>query len=240
MSYRVAAIGALLTFLLGLTLASVTEMKVFLPALLVGAKVTIQVAVLSSVIFFILSILSGVGKTSEIAPIRWLSTVYIEIFRGTSLLVQLFWLFFVLPEFGVVLSPFVAGVLGVGLNMGAYGGEVIKGAILAVPKGQYEASKALNMPRLTMLRRIVIPQALVVAMPSMTNLTIELLKATSLVSAVTLVDITFASVLQNQLHFRTVEIFSVTLILFYCFSQLIRFGAGSLEARVKRHMEKVV
>lgn len=229
---------ALIAFLVGLSVATFAEMRIFLPALLRGAVVTLQVSVLAALIFYCASFIAGIGKRSKNRLVRWVSVVYVEVFRGTSLLVQLFWLFFVLPEFGIVLSPMVAGVLGVGLNFGAYGAEIVRGAITAVPKGQWEASTALSIPKWKRMVRIVIPQAVAIMIPGMGNLTIEMVKATAVVSAVTLVDITYASVQQNQLHFRTIEIFMVTLLLYYCFSQIIRFSAGMLEERAKRHLKR--
>lgn len=238
MSGRVAAIAALIAFLVGMSFATFSELRVFLPALLRGAVVTLQVSVLSVIVFYISAVLAGLGKISPFAPIRWLSIVYIEVFRGTSLLVQLFWFFFVLPEFGITLSPMMAGVIGIGLNFGAYGAEVVRGAIISVPRGQWEAATALNMPAWKRTMRIVLPQALIVMIPGISNLTIEMIKATALVSAVTLVDITYASVQQNQIHYRTMEIFLVTLLLYYCFAQLVRFGAGMLEERAMRHLRR--
>lgn len=238
MSGRVAAIAALIAFLVGMSFATFSELRVFLPALLRGAVVTVQVSVLSVILFYISAVLAGLGKISPFAPVRWLSIVYIEVFRGTSLLVQLFWFFFVLPEFGITLSPMEAGVIGIGLNFGAYGAEVVRGAIVSVPRGQWEAATALNMPAWKRTMRIVLPQALIVMIPGMSNLTIEMIKATALVSAVTLVDITYASVQQNQIHYRTIEIFLVTLLLYYCLAQLVRFGAGMLEERAMRHLRR--
>ncbi|MDA7981423.1 MAG: ectoine/hydroxyectoine ABC transporter permease subunit EhuC [Alphaproteobacteria bacterium] len=238
MSRRLAAVLVLLGFLAGLAIATFSEYRIFLPALLRGAVVTVKVGVLSIALFYAMAFIAGIGRLNKNRIIRYTATVYIEVFRGTSLLVILFWLFFVLPEFGVILSPLAAAVLGMGLNYGAYGAEVVRGAILAVPRGQYEASLALNMtPRKQMLR-VVLPQAVLVTIPGLSNLTIELIKATALVSAVTLVDITFASVQQNQIHLRTIDIFVITLLLYYCLAQFVRFGGGMLEARASRHLAK--
>ena len=238
MAGRIVAVVALTAFLCGLSFATFSELRIFLPAMLRGAVVTLQVSLLSAVLFVVMSFLAGIAKDSGSRPVRWLAIAYIEVFRGTSLLVQLFWLYFVLPEFGIVLSPMMAGVLGVGLNFGAYGAEIVRGAMLAVPGGQQEASVALNLSDRACLFRIVIPQAVVVMIPGMTNLTIELIKATALVSAVTLVDITYASVQQNQLHYRTLEIFAITVMLYYCFAQFVRFGGSALEDRFSRHLRK--
>lgn len=238
MAGRIVAVFALTGFLVGLSFATFSEMRIFLPAMLRGAVVTLQVSILSALLFFVMSFVAGIAKDSRVVPVRWTATVYIEVFRGTSLLVQLFWLYFVLPEFGVVLSPMTAGVLGVGLNFGAYGAEIVRGAVAAVPRGQLEASVALNLPEWKHLVRIVIPQAVIVMTPGMTNLTIELIKATALVSAVTLVDITYASVQQNQLHYRTLEIFAITVMLYYCFAQFVRFAGSTLEDRFSRHLRR--
>ncbi len=236
MTGRLAAVAALTAFLLGITVATFADVRIFLPSLLQGAAVTVQVATLSFALMLAAALIAGTAKISPFAAVRWVAIGYIEIFRGTSLLVQLFWFYFVMPEFGITLSAMVAGVLGIGLNFGAYGAEIVRGAIKSVPRGQLEAAAALNMTPLHRLTRIVMPQAMVIMVPPMGNLTIEMVKATSVISAVTLVDITYASVQQNQLHYRTIEIFMVTLALYYCFSQLIRFSLSLLEERATRHL----
>ena len=225
-------------FLIGLSIATFSELRVFLPSILEGAVITLQVSVLSIILFLALSFLAGVGRSHGGSVVRWVSIVYIEVFRGTSLLVILFWMFFVLPEFGVFLTPMVAGVLGIGMNFGAYGAEVVRGAISAVPRGQTEASVALNISPYRRMTRIIIPQAVAITIPGLANLTIELIKATALVSAVTLADITYAAVQQNQLYFRTIEIFGITLMLYYIFSQFVRFGCEWLEEYYTRHLNR--
>ena len=238
MTRRIVALAFLIAFLAGMVVATFSELRIFLPALLKGAVVTIEVSVLAFLLMTVSAFAAGTAKTSPWRPVRWVATSYIEVFRGTSLLVQLFWFYFVLPEFGLTLPALLAGVLGVGLNFGAYGAEIVRGAIQSVPKGQWEAATALNMSPFRRLTRIILPQSLVVVVPPFGNLTIEMVKATSVVSAVTLVDITYASVQQNQLYYRTIEIFFVTLMLYYCFSQLIRFSLGMLEERSTRYLAR--
>lgn len=227
---------AIIAFIAGLAVATFSELRVFLPALLRGAVVTVEIGALSILLFLFMSFLAGTMRAFGSRYVKWIAVTYIEVFRGTSLLVILFWLFFVLPEFGVLLSPELAAILGVGLNFGAYGAEVVRGAILSVPRGQSEACDALNISDFRRITRIIIPQAVVITIPGLNNLTIELIKATALVSAVTLTDITYASVQQNQLHYRTLEIFAVAVILYYCLSQLVRFSGGALEDRFSRHL----
>lgn len=238
MTSRIAIVSALAAFLVGLSVATFAELRVFLPAILKGAVVTIEISILSIILFLFMSLIAGIGRSQGGRVVRWISIGYIEVFRGTSLLVILFWFFFVLPEFGVTFSPVVAAVLGVGLNFGAYGAEVVRGAITAVPRGQTEATIALNMSAYRRMTRIILPQAIAIMIPGLGNLTIELIKATAVVSAVTLVDITYASVQQNQLHFRTIEIFAITLMLYYCFAQFVRFGADALEEHYTRHLAR--
>lgn len=232
---RISALVGAIAFLVGLAFATFSDLKLFLPALLTGLVVTLKVSALSFALFLVCSLLAALGRTSGNLTVRLLSGVYIEIFRGTSLLVQLFWLFFVLPEFGLVLTPITAAVLGIGLNFGAYGAEVVRGAILSVPRGQTEACIALNMQEWKRLFRVVLPQAFAIMVPGMTNLTIELVKATAMVSAVTLVDITSAAVKQNLIHYRTVEIFLITMLLYYCLCQVVRYGSKLLEGHVSRY-----
>src|SRR5690606_18739516 len=144
------------------------------------ARVTAELALASTVHGGLLAFAAGIGKLSKVAPLRWLSVVYIEIFRGTSLLVQMFWLFFALPLLGVRLEPTTAGILALSLNIGAYGAEVVRGAILAVDPKQYEAATAVNFgPRYT-LWQIILPQALVEMMPPFGNLVVQNLKDTAL------------------------------------------------------------
>lgn len=237
---RVAIVSALIAFLVGLSAATFSELRIFLPALLNGAVVTAQVSVLSIMLFIFMSFIAGIGRARGKTAIRWISTIYIEVFRGTSLLVILFWMFFVMPEFGITLTPLVAGVAAIGLNFGAYGAEVVRGAIGAVPKGQTEATIALNISPYRRMTRIILPQAVAITIPGLSNLTIELIKASALVSAVTLVDITYAAVQQNQLHYRTVEIFFIVVLLYYCLAQFVRFGGEALEEHYTRHLNKRV
>ena len=235
---RVAIVSALIAFLIGLFVATFAEFRVFLPPILQGAVVTAQVSILSIVLFLFLSLIAGIGRAYGGQAVRWISIVYIEVFRGTSLLVILFWMFFVMPEFGIVLSPMVAGVVGIGLNFGAYGAEVVRGAFAAVPRGQTEATIALNMTSFHRMTRIILPQAVAIMIPGLNNLTIELIKSTALVSAVTLADITYAAVEQNKLYFRTFEIFAIIVMLYYCLAQFIRFGGAALEEYFTRHVSK--
>jgi len=207
-----------------------------LPLLIQGAWVTLQVTFFGSLLAIAAAILAALGRMSPWRGLRWFSIAYIEVFRGTSLLVQLFWLFFVLPlpPFNIELSSYSVAIVGLGLHIGAYGAEVMRGAISSVAKGQYEASTALNFSAYTRFRRIILPQALLAAIPPGTNLLIELLKNTSLVSLITLSDLSFRARQLDQATFQTLEIFSLALVMYFIMAQAINLGMRALERRLAR------
>src|SRR5690554_6645753 len=205
-----------------------------MPALLRGAGVSLQLALYSTLIGAVLAFASGIGKLSRIAPVRWLSTVYVEIFRGTSLMVQMFWLFFALPIIGIRLDPMVAGVTAPSVKIGAYGAEVIRGALQAVPAGQREAVTALNMDSRHALWHVYIPQALPEMMPTFGNLVVQNLKNTALASLITLTDLTFAAQNLRNLTFQTVPIYTMTLIMYFVMSLILIALMNMLERVIRR------
>lgn len=215
-------------------------MTELLPLLLEGMLLTVRITCLASLLAIALAVLAALAKVSPWRGLRWVANAYIEVFRGTSLLVQLFWLFFVLPlpPFNVTLTPFLVAVLGLGLNIGAYGAEVMRGALMAVPRGQLEAAIALNIPPLHRFLDIVLPQALAKAIPPATNLLIELLKGTSLVSLITLADLTFRANQLVQATFRTTEIFSLALLIYFLLAQSINLLMRRLDRRLNRGLRK--
>lgn len=202
-----------------------------LPTLLRGLSTTISLTFWGALLALAVAIFTGVLRASENRFLRSVSGMYVEVFRGTSVLVQLFWIYFVLPlePFNISISAFQAGVVALGLNVGAYGAEVVRGAIQAIPRGQIEASIALNMPRTLMMRRVILPQALVRILPPFGNLLIELLKATSLVSLITLSDITFQALTLRQSVGRTTEVFILVLIIYFLIAYPLTLGVRWLE-----------
>lgn len=219
-------------------LASLGSLSDLLPELLRGTWITLQVAAGGSVVALAAALLAAISRLYGPAPLRWLAAVYVETFRGTSALVQLFWLFFVLPHFGIMLEPLTVGIVALGLNVGAYGAEVVRGAIGSVAPGQWEAATALNLSRAQALRRIVLPQAFVAMIPPWGNLLIELLKATSLVSLITLSDLAFKAQQLNQNTLRTVEVFGTVLLMYLAMSLLITAGTRALERRAARGLRR--
>lgn len=215
-----------------------SDLNELLPLMLKGTLVTIQIALISILLAIVMA---GVATALRAAPyraVRWAGNVYVEVFRGTSLLVQLFWLFFVLPlpPFNLQLTPFTVAIVGLGLHYGAYGSEILRGALRSVPGGQYEAALALNMPAAVRLRRVVLPQAMINALPPATNLMIELLKGTSLVSLITLSDLTFRARQLDEATFKTAEVFGLTLLIYFVLAQVIVAVMRVFERRVSSHV----
>ncbi|WP_173931798.1 ectoine/hydroxyectoine ABC transporter permease subunit EhuC [Chelativorans sp. Marseille-P2723] len=234
MQLRQLAVCAIVFFTAGLVVSSFAGFREFIPGLLEGAWVTVQITAGGAILAVAMALFAAMARMYGPAPLRWLAVAYIEVFRGTSALVQLFWLFFVLPHFGITLEPITVAVTALGLNIGAYGAEVVRGAVNAVPRGQWEATIALNMPRHLALRRIILPQAFLAMIPPWGNLFIELLKATALVSLITISDLTFRAQQMNQTTFRTVEIFTIVLIMYLAISILITVGMRTLERYASR------
>ncbi|MGE8656288.1 MAG: ectoine/hydroxyectoine ABC transporter permease subunit EhuC [Achromobacter sp.] len=203
------------------------------PPLLQGLAVTLEIMAGAVVLAVPLALAAGVGRLATLRPVRWLASIYVEVFRGTSALVQLFWFYFVLPLFGVQLPAMLVGIVVLALNAGAYGAEVVRGAIRAVPPGQREAGVALNLTRGQIMRRIVVPQAIPAMLPPAGNLLIELLKNTALVSLITITDLTFRGQLLRSETLRTTEIFTLMLLLYFAVALLITAGVRLLERRVR-------
>lgn len=207
------------------------------PRLLGGAWITVQQTVLAAIVAVIIALVMGIARLSQHGIIRGTATIYIEIFRGTSLLVQLFWIFFVLPLFGITLEKFTAGFMAVGMNLGAYGAEVVRGAIQSVPRGQYEAALALNMSPTQRMRRIILPQAVLIMLPPWGNLFIELLKGTALVALISVSDLMFEAKQINGYTFLSAEAFGTALILYYVMARFaVTPGMRWLERYTARRM----
>lgn len=203
-----------------------------------GIWVTLQVTFYAALLGTSLSIVSGLAGLSPFRAVRWANRVYVDFFRGTSAIVQLYWIFFALPLFGPTLSPLVAGVVTLGLNMGSYGSEVVRGAVQAVPRGQTEASIALNLTSFHRMRYVIFPQATVAMLPPYGNLLIELLKASALVSLITLSDITFeAQKLRVNGTASTLTLYGLALVLYFVLAQVIAALVRLAETTLSRGLE---
>jgi polar amino acid transport system permease protein len=193
----------------------------YLQVLASGVGVTVEVTVFGIALTIVASFLGGLGRLSDSSWVRFVAGAYIEVFRGTSALVQLFWIFYALPLAGIQLTPMVAGIVALGLNVGAYGAEVVRAGILAVPRGQVEAGIALNLSRLDRFRFIVLRQSLPLMIGPFTNLFISLLKGTALVSLITLADLAFRSQLLREQTGRSSLVLGLTLLIYLVLSVVI-------------------
>ena len=204
----------------------------FLPVLLRGAAVTLEVTSASACIAFLLAMLVGTARVSQVAALRGIAKAYIEILRGTSALIQLFYLFFILPVLGIDTSPMEAAALGLGLTFSAYGAEIFRAGILGVDQGQWDAARALGMPHGVAFRRIILPQAFATMLAPFGNLLVELLKSTSLVSLITLSDLTFSGAQVITSTGKPGQTWGVVLLLYFLMCFPLARAVRSLEKRV--------
>lgn len=202
-----------------------------LPLLLRGMWVTVQLTVCGAVLALVLALAAGLMEVSQRGILRAVGRAYVEFFRGTATLVLMYWLFFALPLVGFQLAAMFAGVLALGLNIGAYGAEVVRGAIKAVPRTQLEATVALNMTRFQRMRLVVLPQAVAMMLPSFGNLLIELLKGTAVVSLISLTDLTFRAQQVRGATGETAVAFGLALIMYFVIAQVLTFGVRLAERR---------
>jgi len=212
----------------------------YLTPLMEGAWVTVQLTLYSTVLGAVLAFAAGIGKLSPNWAIKSVAIAYIEVFRGTSLLVQLFWLYFALPLAGTAvgidlrLPPVLAGVLALGLNIGAYGAEVVRGAIQSVHTDQHEAARALNFTPRQTLWGITIPQAVPEMMPSFGNLAVQNLKDTALVSLISLGDLTFRAEQIRNFTQDSTTIYTMLLLTYFGMALVVTAAMRLLERYVTR------
>ncbi len=211
----------------------------YVSLMLQGVLVTIGLTLMGSALALVMAFVAGLGRLSRFFAVRALATAYIEFFRGTSIFVQLFWAYFVLPLLGLELTPLQAGVLALGLNVGAYGAEVVRGAVQSIGKEQYEACVALNLGRWQAMRHVILPQAFLLMLPTFGNNAIELLKATSIVSLISLADLTFQAQVVRAQTGNTLVPFTTILIGYFVLAMLISWGVRSLERRLSRGIDGV-
>ncbi len=181
----------------------------YLPDLLRGALISVELTVCVMLLSLVFGLVLAIAKLGQSAILRVPASIYIEVVRGTPALLQLFYIYFVLPSFGLRFDPFAAGVAGLTINYSAYLAEVYRAGIEAVPHGQVEAARALGMSRRTMLRIIVLPQAIRIVVPPLGNYFISLFKDTSLVSIVTLKELMFTGQIIASMNFQYFTVFTI-------------------------------
>jgi polar amino acid transport system permease protein len=202
-----------------------------------GLAVTVEATVLGSVLALALSFVFGFMANSRPVLVRGASRVVVEFFRGTSLYVQLFWLYYAFPLLtGYQLTPLLCGVVAFGMNYGAYGSEVVRGALNAVPRAQWEAAVALNMTPAQRMRRVILPQAWAQMIPPFTNLLIQLLKCTPLLWLISAADLTTVVQQMRDRTGATTWAYLTLLVMYFVLAYALTLGMNALERHAKRRL----
>jgi len=203
----------------------------FLPILLKGAVVTVEVTVLS----FLLSSILGLGfalmKLSRVRAVSTLGSSIVNLIRGLSIIVQLFYIYFVLPDIGIHLTAFQAGVIGLGIAYSAYQAENFRAGIEAVDPGQREAAQAMGMRAPLIMRRVILPQAFRIALPPYGNTLVMMLKDSSLVSTITVAEMTRAGQLIASSTFQNMTVYTLVALLYLLMSLPLVYMLRRVEVR---------
>jgi polar amino acid transport system permease protein len=202
--------------------------------ILSGTIVSLRVFALSVVFAAAIALPLGIMRQSRNAVVRNIALCWVEFFRGISTVVQLFWLYFALPFFGISLGAETAAVIGLGLVHGAYGSEIIRGAMQAIGRDQWEAATALGFSRRTTLLSIILPQAFVAMLPPLGNSLVLLLKGTSIASIITVPELTFQSTLVVTRTLAVVPIFACVLFIYYAIAMAVTSAVRLVEHKFGR------
>jgi polar amino acid transport system substrate-binding protein len=212
------------------SVSTLRNWRIYLPLLLKGALVTVEISILAMALAIVCGLALALLRLYGIAPLRWLAVAYIEVIRGTPLLIQLYLIYYGLPNVGIKLNAFVAAVLGLGLNYAAYEAENYRAGIQAVPRGQMEAALSIGMSRWLALRAVILPQAIRIVIPPVTNDFIALFKDSSLVSVITMVELTKV---YGMLALTTYDFMGLGLV-----TAAIYFGLSYPVSLFAKHLER--
>lgn len=204
----------------------------FLPFLLTGALVTIEISVLATALGLVLGLIAALARMSPFKPIRWVADFYVWSIRGTPVLVQLFIVYFGLPQIGIELGAMLAAVLALGANTGAYVAEILRGGILAVPAGQIEAAESLGMSSAKVMRRIILPQAFRLSIPALGNQAVSMLKESSLASLVTVNELMMVSQRFAATNYAYMEFYIVAAVIYLVMTTGMSWILGKIEFRM--------
>lgn len=215
------------------TLFNFSGAEEYLPDLLLGALVSVELTLTVMALSLVFGLIIALARLTRFRAVRVVATVYIEIIRGTPALLQLFYIYFVLPAFGVKLPAFTAGVIGLTLNYSAYLSEVYRAGIQAVAKGQLEAAQSLGMSRTLMMRLVILPQAIRIVVPPLGNYFISLFKDTALASLITVRELIFTGQIIAATNFQYFAIFTIIGVIYLMLSYPGSLGVQYLERRMK-------
>jgi cystine transport system permease protein len=208
------------------------------PMLVATVTKTIPLTAVSFVLGLVIALVVALARLSSIGPLSAVARVYVSLIRGTPLLVQLFIVFYALPQIGIVIDPFPAAVLAFSLNVGGYAAEVIRAAILSIPKGQWEASETIGMGYPTTLQRVILPQAARVAVPPLSNTLISLVKDTSLASTILVTELLRVAQLAAAPTFDFFALYGVAAVYYWVICLILSFAQNRLEARLERYVAR--
>lgn len=207
---------------------------VYVPGFLHASWLVFSITILVIVVSWICGLAAALGKTANFAPVRWLATFYVWFIRGTPTLIQVFIVYFGFPQLGWKLSPFVAGVLALGVNSGAYVAEIIRAGLTAIPKGQMESAMALGISRRKTMTTIILPQVFRIILPPLTNEAITCLKNTSLLSTITVMELTLYSQVLIATTFRPFQFYIATAVIYLIMTTVLSQLSAYLERRNMR------
>jgi polar amino acid transport system permease protein len=205
-----------------------------LPTLLEGVKITILATILGSVLAAVVGLVLAILRRSRFLPVRAATSFFIEFVRGTPLLVQLYFLFYIMPGLGLTLSPLAAGVIGLGLHYATYAAEVYRAGIDNVARGQWEAAKACNLTTAQTWRYVVLPQAIPPVIPPLANYFVSMFKETPLLSAITVVELMSEARSVANFNYRYLEPMTLVGVFFLIISLISVLGLRALEHRFGR------
>ncbi len=206
----------------------------YVPFLLGGVQVTLQITFAAIALAVPVAFILAFARMSPFRAMRWAGGFVIETFRGSSAVVQLFWAFYVLPLFGINLSPVAAGILVLGLNEGSYFSEVVRASLRSISAGQREATVALHLPRFFAFRSVILPQALPVMIPPFGNALVLMLKFSALVSLVTIQDLSFRAGLIATSLGTSGTVYGLVLCIYFALALMLAGAVMVLERRVNR------
>jgi polar amino acid transport system permease protein len=207
----------------------------YVPGFLSASWLVFVITVLTILVSWGCGLVAALAKASRFAVLRQAASFYIWFIRGTPTLIQIFIVYFGLPQLGIRLSPFVAGVVALGFNGGAYIAEIVRAGLSAIPKGQMESSEALGMSRFQVMSRIIMPQVFRVILPPVTNEAITMLKNTSLLSTITVVELTLYSQTIIATTFRPFEFYIATALIYLVMTTILSQVALRLERHYSRY-----
>lgn len=205
-----------------------------LPLLAEGLVVTLILGLSSFAIGSAIGLAVALARLSSMRPLRAAAYAYLSVIRGTPMLVQILLVYFGLPQFGITLEPIPSAIIALSLNVGSYQSENIRSGILSVEKGQREAAFSIGMTYWQALRRIIFPQALRIALPTIGNRFIALMKDTSLASVVTVVELTRIAERVGSATFRYMEMFVMVAVVYWLLNSVLSIGQAALERRLAR------